>query len=78
MKNGQRIYLVINKEITEGKVGAFNEKFVQVRIKGHNVGCIYKDGLFYKYGFARGERCLFLQKKWHYVFALICEKIRNL
>ena len=77
MKTGDKIYLAIGNRISTCEVVGF--RCYCTELKAGNIyirTAKYHKGLFYGFGYDAGMRCLFLNKLWHYFFAVIIEKIR--
>ena len=77
MKRGDKIYLAIGNRIITCEVVGFRSYCTELKSGNFRIRTVIPTrGLFYSFGYDAGQRCLFLNKLWHYPFAVITEKIR--
>lgn len=76
MKKGDKIYLVVNKNVSSCEVVGFRCYCTELKAGSLTIiAAPFNKGLFYGYGYSP-ERYLFLNKLWHFYFAVITENIR--
>lgn len=77
MRKGDKIYLVVNKNVSYCEVVGFRCYCTELKAGNLRVmAAKFNKGLFYGYGYDHEERYLFLNKLWHFYLAVIIEKIR--